>query len=220
MAVLVALLSTPASVAAQTPPAPAAAEALDPDRLEKARELLDLVMPPAQRNQMILAMLEPTMTNIEQGLMQSPRFMEAMQEDPEAQQRFLAFLQQQRVETGELMVATLPGLVEAMTRAYARRFTVRQLRDMIDFFERNTGRAYLAEAATIMADPDIAAWQRNTMARAMTMMDDDIEALMADVGADSGETAARPSRPVTSSNLDAMRGGGEPEESTETETEE
>lgn len=214
-------IAMPAGAQTQAPtaaPQPAA-ETLDPDRLERARELLDLVLPPSQRNQMILAMIEPAMTNVEQGLMQSPRFMEAMRDDPEGQQRFLAFLERQRAETGELMVATLPGLVEAMTRAYARRFTVRQLRDMIDFFDSNTGRAYLAEAPAIMADPDIAAWQRNTMAQAMTMMEDDIEALMADVGVEPGATAARPSRPVTSSNLDAMRGGGEAAESDETETE-
>ncbi|MGP1352908.1 MAG: DUF2059 domain-containing protein [Parasphingopyxis sp.] len=198
-----------APLAAQTPPAPPAAEAPDPDRVEEARELLDLVLPPERRETMMMQMIEPSMANVEQGLMESPQFMDAMREDPAMQQMFVELLQRQRVATRELMAASLPGLIDAMSRAYARRFTVRQLRDMQDFFESDTGQAYLAEAPAIMADPDVGAWQRNLTVQSMAMMESEIEALMAHVEHRAPGPATN--RPVTSSNLDAMRGGGEPD---------
>lgn len=206
----------PMPVCAQTPPAspspttPPAVEAPDPDRVEAARELLDLIMPPDQRETLMMQMIEPSMANVEQGLMQSPQFALAMREDPDAQRMFVAFMQRNRVTTRELMAASLPSLIEAMSNAYARRFTVRQLRDMQEFFESDTGQAYLAETPAIMADPDIGAWQRNLMVQSMAMMEEEVRALIAQV---EGGGQSTTDRSVTDSNLDAMRGGD-----TQTET--
>lgn len=193
-----------------TAPAASAVEAPDPDRVEAAHELLDLIMPPAQRETMMMQMIEPSMANVEQGLMESPQFMEAMREDPAMQQMFVDLLQRQRVATRELLAASLPGLIDAMSNAYARRFSVRQLRDMHEFFESDTGQAYLAEAPAIMADPDVGAWQRSLMVQSMAMMEEEITALMAHV--EGSHTGAATNRSVTSSNLEAMRGGAEPDE--------
>ncbi|MEM8697014.1 MAG: DUF2059 domain-containing protein [Pseudomonadota bacterium] len=200
------LAAAPITATAQTA-APPAIEEPDPDRVQAARELLDLIMPPEQRETMMLAMIEPSMANIEQGLMESPQFMEAMREDPETQQLFIEMLQRQRAATSELLAASLPDLIAVMSRAYARRFTVRQLRDMEEFFESDTGQAYLHEAPAIMADPDVATWQRGVMVQAMALMENDIEALMARAGARGSTSPSDGS--VTDSNLDAMRGGGE-----------
>lgn len=199
-----------APLAGQTPPAPPAIEEPDADRVEEARELLDLIMPPAQRAAMMIQMIEPSMANVEQGLMESPQFMEAMREDPQTQQLFIDLMRRQRAATNELLTASLPGLINAMSRAYARRFSVRQLRDMREFFESDTGQAYLAEAPAIMADPDVGAWQRNLTTQSMAMMEQEINALLARIGVNPGGAPAQPNRPVTSSNLDAMRGGGDP----------
>ena len=72
------------------------------------------------------------------------------------------------------------------------------------------------------ADPDIAAWQRQTMAQSMQQMQADIPELMAQISAlQNGEaTAPAANRSVTNSNLEAMRGGGNQTPPAEPDTEE
>ena len=71
----------------------------------------------------------------------------------------------------------------AMARAYARRFDVRQLRDIRAFLETPSGRAYTQASFTIMNDPDIAAWQRQMMARSIEQVQTDVAAFAQQVAA-------------------------------------
>ncbi len=195
---------------------PLAAQTLTPqiaapsaDRIEAATELLAIIIPPAQRETMIATMLEPMMENIEQGMMQAPQFRNAFQ-NPEAQALFAQFMTRQRARTVETMQASLPGLFDAMARAYARRFTERQMEEIGEFYRSRTGQAYLREANTIMADPDVAAWQRDAMMHSMGAVQADMEAFAAEIAAlEGGEGASAPQaqQPATNRLLDAMRGG-------------
>ena len=152
------------------------------------------------------AMIQPMITNLEAGMMQSPELESTFAETPGAQALFMEFMATQRTRSLELAAANLPGMMEAMARAYARRFTVREMRQIGEFFETETGQTYMREANTIMADPDIAAWQRQAMAQSMQHLQTDIPEFMARLSALQGGETAAPSRGVTSSNLDAMRG--------------
>jgi len=160
--------------AAQAQATPGAVAAPDPARLAAARELIDVLMPPASRAQMIEAMIAPMLGNLQQGMAQSPMFSSAMADHPEMQTRFATFLARQQARTMTLMRDGLPGMVEAMARAYARRFDVAQCRDIKAFFATPSGRAYMQQSLTIMSDPDVAAWQRTMMQSSMANMQADV----------------------------------------------
>ena len=171
----VALLAGAVAPSATRAQAPAAAVAApDPARLAAARELIDVLMPPESRAQMIEAMIAPMLGNLQQGMAQSPMFSSAMAEHPEMQTRFATFLERQQVRTMTLMRDGLPSMVDAMARAYARRFDVAQCRDIKAFFATPSGRAYMQQSLTIMADPDVAAWQRSMMESSMAHMQADV----------------------------------------------
>lgn len=175
-----ALALTAASVFAQTAPAPAApavappSAAIDPARIAAARELIDLLMPPASRAQMVEGMMTPMLVNMRRGMAQNPEFAAAMNGDPRVKTLFDAFMQRQQERTMTLLRASLPGMSDAMTRAYARRFDVTQMREIKAFFMTPTGRIYMQQAATIMADPDIGAWQRTMMTDSVSKVHDDV----------------------------------------------
>ena len=132
-AVVALLASTPIMVSAQI--APSTTETPDTDRIEAARALLALVMPPDQRAAMMTAMVEPMIANLQAGLMQSPQLQSTITSNSEAQALLMQFLAGQRSRALDLATSNMPGLMEASARAYARRFTVRELRDIREFFE-------------------------------------------------------------------------------------
>jgi hypothetical protein len=170
------------ALAQATAPVVAIAEP-DAARLASARQLLDQIMPPATREGMIQSMLTPMQANMRHGLEQSEGLQKALRRDPKAKAAFDRFLDKQEARTSAVLRESLPGMIEAMARAYARRFDVAQLDDIKRFFATPTGQAYMKTSFSIMADPDIAAWQRKLMSRAMTQMQDDIAAMAKDIEA-------------------------------------
>jgi len=177
------LLATAAPCAAWAQVATPSQAALDPARVAAARELMDILLPPASRDQMMQGMIVPLMTNLRQGMTQNPQFQATMRSDPRIKPMFDQFVARQEARTTALMRDALPGMVPAMANAYARRFDLQQLRDLRTFFETPTGRAYMQASFTIMSDPDIAAWQRQTMAQSMSHIQEDIATFARQVAA-------------------------------------
>ena len=153
---------------AQAQTAPAATTAVDPVRLVAAHDLLDILMPPATRAQMVESMMTPMLANLRQGMMQNPDFAKTMNGDPRVKALFDTFMARQQTQTMTMMRDGLPRMSDAMARAYARRFDVAQMREIKAFFGTPTGRLYMQQSYTIMADPDVGAWQRTMMANSMT----------------------------------------------------
>ena len=174
MTMIAALLLTLSPVAAQAQPTTVTAAAIDPARLAAATELLDVLMPPATREQMMTGMMAPMLANVRRGVSENPSFAAAMNGDPKLKAMFDRFMAQQQARTTDMMRRSLPGMIPAMVRAYARRFDVQQLREIRAFFETPTGRAYMQTSFTIMSDPDIAAWQRQMMQEAMSHVLEDV----------------------------------------------
>ena len=180
---VLALLAATAPNPAQQAAAPPTAEAVDPERLAAARALIDVIMPPATREQLIVGMMMPMMANLRRGFSDNPQFATSMGSDPRVKAMFDEFMAQQETRSTTLMREALPGMFPAMANAYARRFDLRQLRDIRTFFETPSGRAYMAAAFTIMSDPDVAAWQRDVMARSMATMQQEVTAFAQKVAA-------------------------------------
>jgi Uncharacterized protein conserved in bacteria (DUF2059) len=57
--------------------------------------------------------------------------------------------------------------MNAMSRAYARQFTLQEMADAKIFFATPSGRAYMSKAGGIMSDPDISKWQTDLMQSSM-----------------------------------------------------
>ncbi|WP_394652582.1 DUF2059 domain-containing protein [uncultured Sphingomonas sp.] len=187
MSMLIALLLVQAAPA--TPPpatvaqAEAEAEAPDPARLAAARALVDVLMPQATRDAMIVSMVQPIMANMQQMILSDTTFGKMIGNDADLRATFERFLQRQNATTLETMRAGLPGMFEAMTRAYARRFTVQQMADAQAFFSTSSGQAYIRGSMTVMSDPDIQAWQRSLMQKSMSEMPTRVAELMTELRA-------------------------------------
>jgi hypothetical protein len=182
LAALAVALAPGVALAQTAAPMTAVAEP-DAARLALARQVIDQIMPPATREAMLQSMLTPLQANIRQGLEQSPSFQRTIQQNPKAKAIFDQFLAKQQARSQGQLRENLPGLVDAMTRAYARRFDVGQLEELKRFFATPTGQAYTQASISIMADPDIAAWQRKLMSQAMSSMQDDIATMAKDIEA-------------------------------------
>ncbi len=175
MKVLVALFLAvaPTAVSAQTAAAPVAT--VDPARLVAARRVVDTVFPAAQREAMMSAMVASMGQSTLAAIRQQPDVARLMAAEPRSRPVFERFLQQQQTKTTALIQANIPGMVEAMARAYARRFTATQLADMQTFFETSTGQAYVTQSMTIMSDPDVAAWQAKVTGASITTIGTDVK---------------------------------------------
>lgn len=171
------VLTAPVAANAQSTPAVIPAP-VDPARLSVARALVDTIMPPATRSQMLDGMVRPMLANIQRSIAQDPNFTKLFDQDSRARGLFETFMQRQTDRSLATMQPLMPGMWEAMARAYARRFSIAQMGEIRAFFETPTGRLYMQQSLTMMGDPDIAAWQADAMRQSMHHVQDDVADLV------------------------------------------
>lgn len=169
------VLMMPAIASAQAPAAPAAATAIEPARLAAAKRVVETVFPAAQREQMMTAMVGSMTKAMLGSLMQQTDIARMIEKEPRARPVFERFIEQQQSKTAATMKDNLPGMVDAMANAYARRFKEAQLKEMQTFFETPTGRMYVAQSMTIMSDPDVTAWQAKVQGASMATLGTDVQ---------------------------------------------
>ncbi len=168
--------------AAQTAsPEPNAAEQPAPERIAAATRLMDLMMPPAQREAMMAGMVEAMLGNITSGIMNNGPLKQVFETRPEARPVFERFVARQRNLAQQSMRQNLPTMIEAMAIAYARRFTPAQIEDMAIFFATPTGQAYATESIAIMSDPAVASWQQRVLAQDLERMPAEMTRLAAEM---------------------------------------
>ena len=181
---LLAALLLPMPVAAQVAaPATVPVSAPDPSRVVVARRLMDQIMPPATRDQMMRSMMGAMSQNMVGALRQNAELTTSLEKLPGAQAVFDRFLHRQMDIGTQDLVANLPTMLDAMAKAYARRFTLVQLKEMGVFFATPTGQAYLMQAPTIMSDPDVGVWMNQLMTRSMQRLPEQMAKLKADIEA-------------------------------------
>jgi hypothetical protein len=162
--------SAHAQAAPQTAPAP------DPARLVAAQALLARFLPPQRRDAMVDQMIRPMVDNMRGVMTSDASFAALRSESPEFGKAFDQFIDSEFEHSLAATKAAMPALIEAMARAYARRFTLEQLTAISAFFETPAGRAFAEQSPTILSDPDILAVQRKMMGDAMAGMQQRIEA--------------------------------------------
>lgn len=191
-AVLLALL-TPAPTMAQsstTPPVAQAPAATPPDpaRLDLARRLIDQIMPPANREQMIEAILAPMMANVSRTLTRDPKLSEMLGNNPRVKAIFDRFIERQTARSLANLRGELPAMAETMSRAYARNFEAAQLREIAAFFATPTGAIYLARSPAIMKDPDVLAWQSALIVKSLATIQGDVSDMLKELSAEAGRS--------------------------------
>jgi hypothetical protein len=179
---LLFVLAPTASAGAQTAPVTAAAP--EPARLVAAHALIDRIMPAAQRDSMVEQMVRPMMENMRGAVLSGPKFEAAKAENPKLVATIEAFMKDEFEHSIVTMKASMPAMFDAMARAYARRFTLDQLKAIDAFFQTPAGQAYVTLAPTVMVDPDFLAVQRSMMTDAMTGMQQRLAALSAKIDAE------------------------------------
>ncbi|MGC4253071.1 MAG: DUF2059 domain-containing protein [Sphingobium sp.] len=158
---------------------PIAAAALDPVRVEKARAIVTLMVPPEQRQAMFATMIDSYMGNMLAGMMDgSPELSKAMTDVPELKPVFAKFVDRQRNLALKDLEDTAPELMLAYTHAYARAFTAEELDGLAGFFATPVGQKYLLTAPTLLSDPDFGAWQRGVTARAQARQKEELKTLL------------------------------------------
>jgi hypothetical protein len=165
LAIAIALIgSAPAMAQAGTPPATAAPDAT---RLAAAQALIARIMPPERIDAMVDQTIRPMMANLRQAMASAPEMQQAFASDPKAKGALDGFIDSELERSVALTKEWMPAMLDAMARAYARRFTLVQLREIDAFFMTPAGKAYAEQGSTIMADPDVLAAQRTMMTKAM-----------------------------------------------------
>lgn len=169
----VAMIAMPISAHAQAPVSTVQPSA---ERLAAAQQLMSVIMPPEQRDamveQMITAMMANILPSIRQGLDER-----GVLDNADIAPVFDRFLARQTQSAIDQLKVQMPELIEAMSRAYARRFTSSQMNEMHAFFSTPTGQLYVTEAMGIMSDPDVAEWQRNSMSKSMEKLPEELKKL-------------------------------------------
>lgn len=159
-------LPAPGVALAQTAPV-AAAPAPDPARLAAAKSLIGKIMPADRMDAMIEQMMAPMMASLRDAMAQEPGAQAALADNPEARAAISTFIEGESARSIALAKASMPAMVDAMARAYARRFSLAQLNDIDAFFGTPSGRAYAEQAGALMSDPDIIAVQRAMMMKGL-----------------------------------------------------
>jgi hypothetical protein len=126
-----------------------------------------LILPPAMRDQMMEQLMGAMMQGMTNAMLESPDMRAAFEREPRARPILENALVKQQAETMTLIKAEMPGMVTAMTRAYARRFSLSELADMKRFFGSASGQAYVLKSPTVMSDPDVMRWSQTMITRAM-----------------------------------------------------
>lgn len=191
-ALLAAMPLAPA--AAQT--TPVAAPAPDPARLVVARRLIERFLPADRRDAMIEQMIRPMAETARDAMFASPSIAGLQADNPEFVETMNGFMGEEFERTIAMTKAAMPAMLDAMARAYARRFTLDQLETIDGFFQTPAGRAYAELAPSIMSDPDVLAAQRKMMTDAMAGMEERLKLLTEKVEraakARSGTPAKKP----------------------------
>lgn len=172
---LAAAILTAAPAAAQTSTPTVAAP--DPVRLAVAQALIDKFLPADRRDAMVEAMIKPMMDNMRSAMIESPMFEELKAKNPKLLEVMNVFVNGELDRSIATTKAAMPLMLEAMARAYTRRFTLDELKAISAFFDTPAGRAYTAQSTTIMSDPDVLAAQRAMMTQAFSGMQERMESL-------------------------------------------
>ena len=173
------LLAITSPVLAQ---APAAAEP-DAALLVAATRLVEVVMPPRLRDQMVTQMAGGMLDNMTRMMTASPQMPAMFAKEPRARPIFERYMATVGDDARRMMREMMPEMQRVLARAYARRLTASQIAVAHDFYAGPSGHAFALAATGVMTDPEYGAMVQSMMARAMERAPAQAQAMRAELQA-------------------------------------
>ncbi|MEH6789822.1 DUF2059 domain-containing protein [Parasphingorhabdus sp.] len=169
---------------------PASAEAASPERLAAARVTVDYLFPLGTYQRMMKGTMDQLMDSILSQTFERPmaetmkgygledKTLDGLGEasfkdlltkrDPHFEERMKISTRVMMDEMVDLMTTMEPALREALTKIYARKYTVPQLGEMNRFFATETGSAFARDYMMVFVDPEM---MQSMMGMVPAMMD-------------------------------------------------
>jgi hypothetical protein len=155
---LAAQASPPA--AATSKPAP-----LDPASIALAHQILTIAFPPAKRSQMYASMMSSIVEQNRQAIELTY---------PSEDKEFRALLDRSAKHMFDMMQATLdesiPDYFNNFERAYARDFSIVDLKAILAFVQTPAGQHYFERAPLLLSDPDVQGASQRLMQKLVTQL--------------------------------------------------
>lgn len=140
----------PTPLAAPTPPAASGAPAApSPAAIGHAREIVDIILPPARYQELADKLTQMVMGHLRGALL-------GQYDDPGIRQIVDAYLAKVPGRLRPVNERHIPLIVEAMVQSYAREFSADELKQISDFGKTPAGAHYLAKSLALQADPEVA----------------------------------------------------------------
>jgi hypothetical protein len=140
------VISIPTTAAAQ---APSAAQPADATKLAEAHAIIDIMFPPAERQQMMDKMLNDFLIPFRKNL---PK---AAMADPGLKAIVNEFVDRSLAAQRPLIQRHLPDMLDAMAVAYTHEFSLAELKDIHEFAGTPAGHHYLSKSTAIIGDPAV-----------------------------------------------------------------
>ncbi|OAO05201.1 hypothetical protein A8B75_05295 [Sphingomonadales bacterium EhC05] len=195
LAAIASAFSSPVSAQELHAPTSSAVESgLDKARLAAAETTVDYLFPLGTYQRMMKGTMDQMMNNIIAQAFDRPMaetmqgygiaddslnkmgdssFNDMMTEkDPHFEERMKISTKVMMDEMIDLMTAMEPQIREALAKIYARKYTVRQLAEMNDFFATDTGGAFARDYMMVFVDPEMMQSMMNMMPELMQAMPD------------------------------------------------
>lgn len=148
------LLAATATFAVSAPiHAQAVPAAVDSVALGYAHQIVETIIPPARRQEMMAGLMRAVLDQMRDGML--ARFT-----DPGLRQIVDGYLAKAPDRLRTVTERQMPLLMEAIAEAYVREFSLAELEQITAFAKTPAGEHYLSRSASIMTDPSVAAANR------------------------------------------------------------
>jgi len=186
---------TPSAASANSPPvnsveAAAAASEVNPVAMSLASAIVDLGYPEEQRESLFFGTMDQTVAQLRSSLGNSLPL-----DDAGAMEIFDRWLEKYTDESKQVLRKHIPSIMQGMTSAYAKIFTVEELSDILAFVETPSGRKFFELSPAVMGDANFASANQRYLDESMRLLGpaqrelmDDLKAYMAESEAIEGTT--------------------------------
>ena len=175
-----ALAASVPSMAIAQATAPAAAPSAA--ALAKAQELMTTMHIEDLTRRALEGQMKAMTGGLANQLLQSGQFPPALAQDPEFRAIFQRYLDTVSAKVQTSMTASMPQVVEIMTRVYATNFPPAEMDDMLAFYRTKTGQTVLAKLPDVTAQA-VAATRDLTMGPAMKAAQEAVPQFMTELKA-------------------------------------
>lgn len=127
-------------------------ETVTAEKLSEARAILEVIYPAAEREQVFMQMISNLSEQYSRAVLRDPVF-----DDPGLRAIIEGYIEELSPMLAPVVRVHLPQIIEATAGAYAREFSIEELREIRTFAATPAGSHYFRKSHDLLADPELAA---------------------------------------------------------------